>query len=315
MPYSSAEFRLSQPMKKFTLIILFIVCKVGLAQSYEIYNNDTINYIDVNGKRQGAWIITGKMKKDPAYKPDQKVEEGSYVDSKKTGIWKEYYPNNQMKSQINFVNNRPDGKCIMYHENGKVQEEGTWKGNRWSGEYKLYYENGNVRQAFNFNDMGQRVNKQTYYYEDGKVMIEGNWKDGKEDGMVTEYNADGSKKAEKFYNGGSIDLTKSKDYTTTTASTNTPKEDQPPKEESKTITKDQYKDANPKKPFNGTGQHTLLNSDKQVAMKGEFVNYKLKEGEQRIYENGILTRVKLFKEFVYVGDGPLPDEGNGKKKP
>lgn len=73
-------------MKKNTLIILFITCKIGIALSYGLVNNDTINVIDLSGKKQGKWIITNIMLHRPCYEDDQKVEEGKFTDSKKVGF-------------------------------------------------------------------------------------------------------------------------------------------------------------------------------------------------------------------------------------
>lgn len=307
---------MSLRMKKFTLILLFIVCKVGLAQSYEIYNNDTINMVDVNGLRQGKWIIWGKMKKDPAYKDDQKVEEGSYKDSKKTGKWIEYYPSGNKKSDITFENNRPNGYATMYHANGQKSEEGVWKGNRWVGEYTLYYEDGTPRQKFNFNPTGQREGKQQYYHPNGKLAIEGNWAGGKEDGVVTEYYEDGSKKSEKVFAGGTMDAAKTVTYAPrggVAAVSVSPEEKKMEKVESKPV--DASEKPN-KGTFNGTGQHTLYKNG-QITKKGDFVNYRLKNGEERIYDNnGLLIQIRKYEDFKWVGDLPLPTEDTkaGQKK-
>src|ERR1700748_41354 len=102
-------------MKKAFLILLFITCKIAISQSSAIINGkDTTNFTDDAGKKQGKWVILGKDAHKPDYKDDQKVEEGRYVDSKKTGIWKEYYPNTNIKSVITYENNRPNGYAKMY---------------------------------------------------------------------------------------------------------------------------------------------------------------------------------------------------------
>ena len=48
-------------MKKIILILLFITCKIVIAQSFELNNNDTINFTDLAGKKQGKWIIFNKL--------------------------------------------------------------------------------------------------------------------------------------------------------------------------------------------------------------------------------------------------------------
>src|SRR6185295_8224401 len=61
-------------MKKAILILLFITCKIGIAQSFELIGNDTINYTDDLGKKQGKWIILNKDLHRAGYADDQKGE-------------------------------------------------------------------------------------------------------------------------------------------------------------------------------------------------------------------------------------------------
>lgn len=271
----------------------------------------TKNKIDDAGKRQGPWEITAAMKKLPSpWTPDQKVEEGNYTNSMKTGIWIEYYQNGNKKSELTYVNNRPNGPAKMYYENGKLSEEGTWVGTRWTGPYKLYYEDGQVRQQFNYNNLGQRDGAQTYYHPNGKVAIEVNMKGGKEEGVKKEYNTNGELTSETYFNGGAIDPAKTKTYEPKkpeSAEAAKAPEDKP-KGNAPTVTGNDQK-ANTGT-FNGEG-YWILYKNGQITMKGTFSKKKLMDGEERIYDsNGILIQVKLYKGGKYVGDGPLPTETN-----
>jgi len=293
-------------MKKNILFSIFFICTSVLS-----YSSDTLNYTDKVGKRQGKWILTNNLlpKPKPNYKPDQKVEEGKYLDSRKIGKWYEYYPNDRVKTIINYVNNKPLGHAVLYHDNGKVKEEGLWNNNRWVGEYKLYYENGEVQQAFNFNTSGKRVDKQTYYYDNGNVMIEGNWEDGKEAGLLTEYYENGDIKSEKNFNGGNIDAATIKNY-----------EPKKPVAKTTTGTKPEVKggpavNANPEvekslsEKFAGYGPHKLYNASKQLTKDGVFQNYKLIEGKVYHYnKDGLLTRIAIYKDGKYVGDGVVEEQ-------
>lgn len=293
-------------MKKVILILLFITCKIAIAQSFELVNNDTINFTDVAGKKQGKWIIFNKMVHKPEYTDDQKVEEGKYTDSKKIGIWKEYYPNNNVKSKITYENNRPSGYAIMYHDNGKIKEEGLWKNNRWVGDYKLYYENGQVQQAFKFNANGKREGVQQYFHENGQVMIEGNWAEGKESGVLKEFYENGDIKSEKNFNGGTLDVATTKNYEPKkpiVAKKPDEKVDAPPI----IVDKGKEKD-NLGKVFNGEGYWKLYNSNKQVSKDGTFSKNRLMEGKVYFYSNdGILTRIAIYKGGKYVGDAVIEE--------
>jgi antitoxin component YwqK of YwqJK toxin-antitoxin module len=296
-------------MKKFVLIFLFVTYNVAVAQSKVVAKDSVagkINFTDQEGKRQGKWRIPNSMLHKPGYTDDQIVEEGNYVDSKKTGPWKEYYPNNNVKSVITYENNRPNGYAKLYHDNGKIKEEGMWKNNRWVGEYKLYYDNGQVQQQFTFNQSGKREGKQQYFYENGQVMIEGNWADGKESGVVKEYYENGDIKSEKSFDGGNIDVAKTKTY-------------EPKKPIAKKEEKTEVKEAPPVvvqktekdnlgKVFNGEGYWKLYNANKQVSKDGTFSKSRLIDGKVYHYNSdGILTRIAVYKDGKYVGDAVIEE--------
>lgn len=292
-------------MKKL-LYILITLCSASLAQSQssEVIAGDTVNRIDADGKKQGKWILMGKHKPGTCYQPEQKVEEGKYQDNRKTGIWIEYFCNGNMKNKLTFVNGRPDGYAIMYHENGKISEEGNWKNQRWVGNYKLYYENGQVQHEFVFNPSGKREGAQKYYYENGQLAIEGNFSNGKESGLIKEYHENGDLKAEKNYQDGNVDVASIKEYAPKKPIAK--KSDVPADNAPKiVVTKDEAPNEAVKKagPLVLNGPATLYNKNKQITKDGIFKDNRFMEGKAYIYdENGILTRVAVYKNGIYVGD-------------
>ncbi len=298
-------------MKKIILIVLIIASKITMAQTFELLNKDTINLTDVSGKKQGKWIVTNKLVHKPCYTDDQKVEEGNYIDGKKTGIWIEYYCNNGLKSKITFDNNRPNGYAIMYHENGKIKEEGLWKNNRWVGDYKLYYENGQVQQEFKFNTVGKRAGEQKYYYENGQKMIEGNWADGKEAGILKEYYENGDLKSEKNFSDGYLDVASVKTYEPKKPIVKEVVKEvpvDPGVKELPVVTAKVVEQVNTGKPFSGEGYFKLFNKDKQISKDGTFHKNQLIEGKSYIYNsNGILIRIALYKGGKYIGDGVIEE--------
>lgn len=300
-------------MKKLYLIILFVACKVSLAQSYELLENDTINYVDANNLKQGKWVVKNSIKKLPGYKDDQVVEEGHYKDSKKTGIWKQFFPSGKTKNEITFTNNRPSGYAKFYYENGGVQEEGQWENNRWIGQYKMYYENGQLYYEWKYNEQGKREGAQKYYHPNGKVMIEGDWKEGKESGVVKEYHADGSIKSEKNFADGKLDETSVKNYESKGGAVEPkkeepkkeePKKEEPKKEEPKVIVDTQK--GNEKPGYISDGFHKLYNKNRQVEKEGEFKNSTLWDGKIYEYEGDKVVKTSIIKggKVVEVKTGP-----------
>lgn len=292
-------------MKIFTLIVFmfFTICKAQ-PQSYEMNGKDTINLVDAQGKRQGKWIIYGKSKPGTCYSENQKVEEGKYLENRKTGIWTEYFCNGNMKNKLTFVNGRPDGYAIMYNESGKISEEGNWKANRWVGNYKLYYENGQVQHEFVFNAAGKRDGPQKYYYDNGQVAVEGNFANGKESGIIKEYYETGDPKAEKNFADGNVDLASIKEFAPKKPIVK--KSDVPAENAPKVLV---AKDEKPneavasKGPMILNGPATLYNKNKQITKDGIFKDNRLMDGKAYIYdENGILSRIAVYKNGVYAGD-------------
>jgi antitoxin component YwqK of YwqJK toxin-antitoxin module len=123
-----------------TFILLFFTLQ------FSAQNADTINVVDINGKKQGHWIILGKDKPKSCFKLNDKIEEGYYVDNRKNGVWTEYYCNGFTKNHLTFKAGRPDGLQELYYENGQIQEVGFWKKNKWEGVHKKYTIDGKQQQ-------------------------------------------------------------------------------------------------------------------------------------------------------------------------
>jgi antitoxin component YwqK of YwqJK toxin-antitoxin module len=292
-------------MNKILYFFIFLAAlSTAQSQSSELSGTDTINKIDIDGKKQGKWILMGKHKPGTCFQPEQKAEEGKYQDNRKLGPWIEYYCNSNMKNKLTFTNGRPDGYAIMYHENGKISEEGNWKNNRWVGNYKLYYENGQVQHEFVFNQTGKREGAQKYFYENGEKAIEGNFINGKESGLIKEYYDNGDIKAEKNFMDGIVDLATIKEFVNKKPLIK--KSDVPLDNAPKVIVKPDEKpnDAKATKgPLVLNGPNILYNKNKQITKDGEFKDNRFMSGKAYFYdENGILQRVAVYKNGIYVGD-------------
>ena len=292
-----------------TCILLFIAFSFSetQAQSYEMLNGDTINKKDAMGKRQGRWVVTGKSKRLPGYSPDALVEEGSYKDSRKTGVWTAYYSNGKKKNEITYKYGRPNGPYKTYYVNGVLEEEGNWKSNRNVGTFKRYHENGKVSQAFNFNSTGKREGKQTYYYDNGQVMIEGDWAGGKESGTLTEYYENGDLKAKKVFAEGNLNEAKTQNFKPKSPVPDKIKQEEKDAPVRNVVAK---KDEKPNHGhFDGNGHHKLYNKDKLIVKDGYFQKYKLIDGKWYKYsDDNILLNIERIKNGRYVGDVPFDEE-------
>jgi antitoxin component YwqK of YwqJK toxin-antitoxin module len=295
------------------LLAIFLTFTFGLScDAFSQPNGgDTINFVDDAGKKQGYWIIFGTDKPTSGYAGDQKVEEGAYLSSRKTGPWKRYYPNDNLKSIINYVNNRPNGDYITYYETGKIEEEGNWTNNRNTGTFKRFHKNGNVAQDFVFNETGKRDGVQKYYHENGQLEVEVNIAQGKEEGQMRRFYANGDLKEEKFFNGGVLDQASVKTYE--------PKQPlaavvEEPDVEARTTEVNTVDVVNPgSKPVKGLrgvpdGYNKLYNKNRAISQDGYFKNGKLLDGKWYRYDdNGILEAIEIYKNGKYIGDGVIED--------
>ncbi len=96
---------MSKNIKIITLIVLLAFVNSFLAISYQDNNQ-----LDEDGKKTGYWIITGSISKEKGFAPDAKVEEGEFVRSRKTGLWKKYWKTGKLRSEITYKRGRPSGR-------------------------------------------------------------------------------------------------------------------------------------------------------------------------------------------------------------
>jgi antitoxin component YwqK of YwqJK toxin-antitoxin module len=83
------------------------------------------------------------------------IAEGFYVDSRKHGIWREYYDETgNMMIEEQYRDGIQDGRFASYHPNGQVLSEGQFCNGQREGYFKVYDEQGNnIRNLFFVNDI------------------------------------------------------------------------------------------------------------------------------------------------------------------
>ena len=139
-----------------------------------LYDNvaiDSINQKDVNGQKQGHWIIYGYMKPEKGYGDSCKIEQGTYVNNRKEGIWVKYHKKCDVIRLVGeYKNNRPNGKYAKYYDTGIIQENGTYSKRK---QIRKYYEGGSANSAGTI-----------YYYNDGQAQFSfGNNSEGSGNGI------------------------------------------------------------------------------------------------------------------------------------
>jgi antitoxin component YwqK of YwqJK toxin-antitoxin module len=249
-------------MRNAVIIIFLILSTVAKAQTYELYNGDTINYTDKNNLKQGLWLKFDNNNKEI-------VEQGAYKANKKDGWWVSYYPNGNVKHKITFKTGKANGPAVFYYENGLVSEEGIWDVDHWVGNYKFYHENGSMAYDWNYDDSGKRTGSQKYYHKNGTLKYTGVWNKGKATGTLKIFNDEGKLITERVYNDGEFQENKAVTENIVTT------EVAPTQE---------LASAKTAPTFTGTGNHTVYNMNGQIEKQGFFVNGKIFTGKHCYYK-------------------------------
>ncbi len=273
-------------------------------------NTDTLRHIaanktDLSGMRQGYWKFTGAMSSDRAYRKEQLVEEGGYVDNKRQGIWVKYYPSGTPRSEINYDNNQPRGEYRIFYESGKLEEEGDWQGNRNVGSFKRYHANGKLAQEFTFNEFGKRHGTQKYYFPNGQVQMTVEVENGTAHGNLKTYYSNGDPKSEKRINNGLLDEASVREYKPSNKLQTTRYPDpELPMEETLPNSVDRPNLAE----FKETGFNTLYNRNQQITQVGDFKDGRLWNGKWHRYDSdGILRKIEVYREGRFMGLAPVDE--------
>jgi len=205
-------------MKRFLFFLFFLVfVGYGLYSQNVGQSGDTlINYVDINGLKQGYWekkYPNGKIKYQARFKNDVPV-----------GVFKRYYTNGQLFAYIIYDDEgKGTGDATYYWDDGKLlakgklinikQKQGLWKiynvqgvllstvnydKGKMNGLKTTFYHSGKVAEKINYVD-GKKDGKMVRYFENGKVSLVMNYKNGAFDGEVLSYYPDGRLKVKGAY--------------------------------------------------------------------------------------------------------------------
>ncbi len=280
------------------LTSLFFFANDGFVEPGDEQENDTINQ-KKEGKKEGYWIIYAHMRNLSDYKPSSVIEKGSYIKSRKYGLWKKYFPNGNIMNEIVFKNGRASGNFKTYFPNGNLEEEGFWKGRVYVGGLKRYHENGTLAQEKTFDSSGKTNGTVKYFYENGQEELVFTTVNGVENGEAIRYYPNGDIKEKLTFDESGNLLNREEKQRI-----------HPAIEDSRVVDTDEGIKAEGVENLNGTkiidGYHKTYNDDKDILMDGEFKDGKLIDGKHYIYdEYGLLEKIEVYKKGKYVGNGVL----------
>lgn len=271
---------------KFAAVLFSILLSISFTS-----NAQNLNQKDANGQRTGKWVIYQKGTKI-------KFEEGTFVNGRKEGLWKRYQSDGvNVKIEAQYKNNRPSGTYVKYYPNGKIKEKGTLILNQYRDSLIRFYENGKVEYQGSFNSLGKEQGKITYYYSNGNIEYEYEASNGTPSGRAVKYYENGAIKEELSYNSnGTVSSSvKSEKKNTLNISNNTGKK-APALGTPRTRGK----------AFLPNGYNKCYTVNDEIWQDGIFKNGQLWDGKVYEYDkDGILIKVKIYKEGVYHSDGQL----------
>lgn len=98
----------------------------SLAQykSYKIsVKGDTLNAIDVNGLKQGKWVVhVDPLRGEPGYE-----EEGVFLNNKKEATWRKYNLEGDFIAFENYKDGDKEGKSEYFTPYGGLEREENWR--------------------------------------------------------------------------------------------------------------------------------------------------------------------------------------------
>lgn len=263
-------------------------------------NTDTLNQKDAEGSKQGYWIYYGADRPESGYALEVKVQEGNYLNNRKEGMWISYHKDGKTPKFIGeYSNNRPVGSYKKYYESGMLKETGNFTRNQYHDSLIRYFENGQREYAA--------------------------WYDstGREHGLVRHWNPDGTLELEYTANHGSIPPSARHiphggcdggkyGLEIVYAKPGSLKNHQP----EQAIVKEHVEPtpapvvgSNPQThgvKWNPDSNNKVYNQDDEIWQDGTFRNGKLWNGKVYVYDqDGILLKVKIYREGVYYADGQL----------
>jgi antitoxin component YwqK of YwqJK toxin-antitoxin module len=126
-----------------------------LVQQFQdgIEEGPMVEYDDTGKVIAKGDFIEGQETASWYYNINNYIIEGKYVEGKRDGLWKEYFPGGILRFSGSYIDDNPNGKHYYYWENGKMKEEGNYIMGKREGEWlkyefegnlflKLYYKNG-----------------------------------------------------------------------------------------------------------------------------------------------------------------------------
>lgn len=146
------------------------------------------------GKRVGQevhWFDTGARKLEINYDSQGKA----------TGMCKEYFGNNKLKSEGKYENGMEEGTHKWYFKNGKLDQTVEYVKGKANGLIKHYFESGQLKMQGEYKE-GKPHGKVVYFHDNGQKSKALHYTLGKENGLASSWSKKGLLQEERDYKNG-----------------------------------------------------------------------------------------------------------------
>ena len=177
----------------FYTVILLCLANYSVAQtnSYEIWENDTVNRIDSEGLKQGLWLAfheSGQVQKRTFYQDD--IPHGG-----ESG----FYKNGKIRHTIIWNHGVPHGFYQIYYSSGFVKKSGIWVNDKNVGALVEYFETGTVKRRSTYNSLGELEGAIVGYHLNECIATVEIYEHGVKNGFTLEFDSIGTLlSADKF---------------------------------------------------------------------------------------------------------------------
>ncbi len=168
------------------IVILFILF------SGNILAQNTVNQMDVQGRKQGFWTkndVEGKL-----------LYQATFKDDKPVGEMKRFHPNGKLKAVLNIVEGSEISDAQLFDEKGKLIAKGKYSGQKKTGEWTYLLDSKVVSTETYLDGLKNGISKR--HYKTGELLEESNWQNDQLNGIYRSYFQDGKPYLECNYSGG-----------------------------------------------------------------------------------------------------------------
>jgi antitoxin component YwqK of YwqJK toxin-antitoxin module len=94
------------------------------------------------------------------------------------GLYKEYFADGSLRSEVNYRNRKPDGVARTFYKNGKLKREANFREGVQHGVTKSYYENGQLKAEESYEN-STLAGHSRFFAGDGKMLWEADFQKGR----------------------------------------------------------------------------------------------------------------------------------------